>query len=337
MPNSINNQINPQELINRRIEKHEERIKNKNKSKVVYPVGTRVRIQHAKTKLFDTNGTILEHRWTDSQEVVSYVIRTDKGLVTTRHRKYLKQLDPLNDPTNYKNNLTHLNAADPDILNVETEQNVTIDDTATEGAEKVGKRRSRRIKGFTSLGGISKLKINKVSVSQEQITDMGQPCSTQLKEAQEKIKILQARVHLYENGVTDKSIHASQTNIGLITLANEENDECDCRSSGSMVGIIEVIAIMIITILLLYILYCCCIKYYTRRQADREKRRGMIMAEMENRMGRNMGRTMGEKKNLAIEMGAPPSAPCGLLHVPQFHQNNQNSTENKSTQQDVTF
>merc|ERR1712030_21259 len=145
----------------------------------------------------------------------------------------------------------------------------------------------------TSLGGISKLKINKVSVSKEQITDMGQPCSTQLKEAQEKIKILEARIHLYENGVTDKLIHASQTNIGLITLANEENDECDCRSSGSMVGIIEVIAIKIITILLLYILYCCCIKYYTRRQADREKRRGMIMAEMENRMGRNMGRTMG--------------------------------------------
>merc|ERR1712055_1152820 len=160
-----------------------------------YPLGTRVRIQHAKTKLFDTNGTILEHRWTDSQEVVLYVIRTDRGLVTTRHRKYLKQLDPLNDPTNYKNNLTHLNSADPDILNVETEQNVTADDTATEGAEKVGKRRSRRIKGLTSLGRISKLTIHKVSISKEQTTvleDMGQPCSTQLKEAQDKIKILQA-------------------------------------------------------------------------------------------------------------------------------------------------
>merc|ERR1712030_36627 len=83
MPNSINNQINPQELINRRIEKHKKRIKGKNKRKVVYPVGARVRIQHAETKLFDTNGTILEHRWTDSQEVVSYVIRTDRGLVTT--------------------------------------------------------------------------------------------------------------------------------------------------------------------------------------------------------------------------------------------------------------
>ena len=183
------------------------------------------------------------------------------------------------------------------------------------------------------LRGISKIKVNKVSVSQEQITNMGQSCSAQLKEAQEKIKILEGRIRLYENGVTDKSIHASQTNFGLITLANEENDECDCKSSGGMVGIIEIIAIMVITILLLYILYCCCIKYHARRQADREKRRGKIMTEMENRMGR----TMEGNRNLAIEMAASSSAPCGRdhLHVPQFH--NQNSTENRGTQQDATF
>merc|ERR1711895_198030 len=36
MPNSINNKIKPQELINRRIENHEARMKGKNKSKTVY-------------------------------------------------------------------------------------------------------------------------------------------------------------------------------------------------------------------------------------------------------------------------------------------------------------
>merc|ERR1711888_91165 len=107
----------------------------------------------------------------------------------------------------------------------------------------------------TSLGGISKLKINKVRVSQGKATNMGPSCSTQLKEAEKKIEALQARVHLYENGVNDKSIHASQTNIGLINLANEENHQCDCRTSGSMIGIIEMIAIMVVSILLLYILY----------------------------------------------------------------------------------
>ena len=329
MPNSINNQINPQELINKRIEKHEERIKNKNKNKVVYPVGTRVRIQDARTKLFDTNGTILEPRWTDSQEVVSYVIRTDKGLLTTRHRKYLKQLDPLNDPTiTNKNISTHLDTADPGILSVETEQNT---DTADDITEKVEKRRSGRIKDLASLRGISKIKVNKVIVSQGPVTNMGQSCSEQLKEAQEKNKILEGRIQLYENGVTDKSIHASQTNFGLLTFANEENEECNC-SSGGMVGIIEIIAIMLITILLLYILYCCCMRYHTKRQAGREKRRGKIMTEMENRMGRTM-----EGRNLAIEMSTSPSAPYGRdhLHVPQFH--NQNSTENRGTQQDATF
>merc|ERR1711888_395853 len=142
-----------------------------------------------------------------------------------------------------------------------------------------------------------------------------------------------------EKGVTDKSIHASQTNLRLLTFASEENDECDCKSGG-MVGIVKIIAIMLVTILLLYILYRCCVRYQTRRQAGREKKRGKIMLEMETRMGRA---TEGNR-NLAIEMASSPSAPCGRdhLHVPQFHNSQtgfqiQNSTESRGTQQDATF
>ena len=133
-------------------------------------------------------------------------------------------------------------------------------DTADDITEKVGKRRSGRIKDLASLRGISKIKVNKVIVSQKSVTKMGQSCSSQLKEAQDRNKQLEGRICLYENGVTDKSIHASQTNFGLLTFANEENDECNCKSGG-MVGIIEIIAIMLITILLLYIIYCCCVCY----------------------------------------------------------------------------
>ena len=118
------------------------------------------------------------------------------------------------------NNLTHLNTADPDILSVETEQNVTADDIT----EKVEKRRSGRIKGLASLRGISKIKVRKVIVSPKSVTKMGQTCSSKLKEAQAKNKQLEGRIRLYENGVTDKSIHASQTNFGLLAFANEEND-----------------------------------------------------------------------------------------------------------------
>ena len=56
---------------------------------------------------------------------------------------------------------------------------------------------------------------------------MGQSCSTQLEEAKAKNKQLENRVRLYEQGITDKSIHASQTNFGLLTIANEDNSECN--------------------------------------------------------------------------------------------------------------
>ena len=124
-------------------------------------MGTRVRLQNSKSKLFDTKGIIVEPRWTDNSEVVSYIIGTDSGLITSRHRKFLKLLHPLNDPTNYEKQ-THLEAAD-DILN--TDQNATTDDTATEQAEKVEKqhftRRSGRINRHTSLKRISSLRVNK--------------------------------------------------------------------------------------------------------------------------------------------------------------------------------
>ena len=166
---------------------------------------------------------------------------------------------------------------------------------------------------------------------------MGQSCSSQLKEAQAKNKQLENRVRLYEQGITDKSIHASQTNFGLLTIASEDNSECDCKSE-SMVGIIEIIAILMVTILLLYIMYCCCVRYFTRKRAIREKRKGQLMSEMETRMGR----TTEGNRNLAIEMAPSPSAPCGRehLHVPQYHNNenqNSNQTESRGTQQDATY
>ena len=66
LPNSIDPQLDPKELINRRISNHEGRIKNKNQNnKVFYKVGSRVRLQDVKSKLFSTLGTVLEQRTTD--------------------------------------------------------------------------------------------------------------------------------------------------------------------------------------------------------------------------------------------------------------------------------
>ena len=93
LPNSIDPQLDPKELIRRRILNHEGRIKNKNRNnKVIYKLGARVRLQDVKTKLFSTLGTVIEQRTADSGDIVSYIIKTDRGLVTTRHRRFMREL-----------------------------------------------------------------------------------------------------------------------------------------------------------------------------------------------------------------------------------------------------
>merc|ERR1712105_222642 len=117
LPNSIDPQLDPKELIRKRILNHEGRIKNKNRNnKVLYKVGSRVRLQDVKSKLFSTLGTVLEQRTADSGDIVSYIIKTDQGHVRTRHRKFMRELAPENDPR--ENNYTNLDksTADRDIL-----------------------------------------------------------------------------------------------------------------------------------------------------------------------------------------------------------------------------
>ena len=93
LPNSIDPQLDPKELIRRRILNHEGRIKNKNRNnKVIYKIGARVRLQDVKTKLFSTLGTVIEQRTADSGDIVSYIIKTDRGHVTTRHRRFTREL-----------------------------------------------------------------------------------------------------------------------------------------------------------------------------------------------------------------------------------------------------
>ena len=78
LPNSIDPNLNPKELIKRRILNHENRITNKNKNnKVIYDIGARVRLQEVKTKEFSILGTVIEQRVTDSGVIVSYLIKTD--------------------------------------------------------------------------------------------------------------------------------------------------------------------------------------------------------------------------------------------------------------------
>ena len=80
MPNSINPEIKSVELINVREEKHDDRIKGKNRTnKILYEVGQRVRLQNVVSKDWSLKGTIDLLRTTDDGRLVSYAIITDKG------------------------------------------------------------------------------------------------------------------------------------------------------------------------------------------------------------------------------------------------------------------
>ena len=202
-------------------------------------------------------------------------------------------------------------------------------------------RRSGRLKGKGAHTGAIRAKVFKVSTSSH-LTRMGATCSTQLEAEKAKNKQLMGRIKLYENGITDKSLHASQTNIGLLTIANEDNSSRFNCQSQSLWGVIEVIAVLLACILLLYILYSCLASYCTRRKVIREKRERRLLTEVETRMGRSQMDKPG-KANLAIEMA--PSAPrpgsatdCDRVHVPDFHlENSNNSSVSRGTQQKPTF
>merc|ERR1712002_906752 len=104
LPNSINPEIKSEELIQKRIQTHDGRIKEKNKkNKIFYTVGQRVRLQNVGTKDWDLKGTVERLRYADDGRVVSYYVMTDLNNLTTRHRRYLKPLHPEHDPLNTEN------------------------------------------------------------------------------------------------------------------------------------------------------------------------------------------------------------------------------------------
>ena len=194
-----------------------------------------MRIQDIKTKQFSKNGTVTEQRRTDSGTIVSYLIKKDNRRVAIRHRKFLCKLEPDNDPI--------IDIIDTDLNNT----GVTVDDTAgiprheetsskhtgrnvaDSDSEKVrkyhseksadnkliGKRRSDRIKGRRAVRKISSLKVQEAHTTQSLGLNMGSSCSSQLAELKKQNQQLKNRITLYESGITDKSLHASQNNFGL--------------------------------------------------------------------------------------------------------------------------
>ena len=78
LPNSVDPEIKSEELIQKRIQTHDGRIKEKNKkNKIFYTVGQRVRLQNVGTKDWDLKGTVERLWYADDGRVVSYYVMTD--------------------------------------------------------------------------------------------------------------------------------------------------------------------------------------------------------------------------------------------------------------------
>ena len=165
---------------------------------------------------------------------------------------------------------------------------------------------------------------------------MGGSCFSELAAEKKKTKQLEEKVKLYEAGITDSSLHemhSSQTNIGLLNVATENNTNgCDC-SSTSLLGVLEVLALLVVCVLFLYIGYNCLVSYCTRKKMAKEKQHRKLMEHVETELRPNQMR--------AIEMS--PTAPDGCsrahMHIPDHYQVRPQNTpqQNQSTQESPTF
>ena len=138
------------------------------------------------------------------------------------------------------------------------------------------------------------------------VKEMGGSCSSELEELKKENKLLKNRIMLYENGITDSSIHASQTNIGLLNVSSESNNECSCSSN--WISIIEVVGILMVTLITIYILYGWCCRYFTYRKGEKERRKAKLLAEMQRRIGMN-------KEETALEISH-----CEKTHIPDYNE-----------------
>ena len=165
---------------------------------MIYEIGDRVRLQDVKTKLFSRNGTVIEQRKTDSGTIVSYIIKTDRGRITTRHRKFLRRLEIENDP------IINTDLDNPDVMVADTGILKTDEPSTLQSGRKaadsevVRKCHSNRIKERMAGRNVSTLKVSKVNTAPSSGSSMGSSCSSQLAELKEKNNKLQNRITLSE-------------------------------------------------------------------------------------------------------------------------------------------
>ena len=131
--------------------------------------------------------------------------------------------------------------------------------------------------------------VKKVSCSnieqEETLRKMGGSSSSECGEMKMENQKLKNRIKLYEAGITDPSLHASQTNIGLLNLSSEQNSQCYCPSTSGWMRTMEIVGILMVSLIAAYILYGWCYRYLSYRKEENGRRKAKLMAEMKRNMG----------------------------------------------------
>ena len=130
--------------------------------------------------------------------------------------------------------------------------------------------------------------IKKVSRSESEVKEtfeMGGSSSKDCGDIAKENENLKNRIKLYEAGITDASLHASQTNIGLLNLSSETNSQCSCpATSGGMITM-EIIGTLMFTLLAAYVLYGWCSRYRNYRREEKVRQEAKLMERMKRNIG----------------------------------------------------
>ena len=102
LPNSVDRTVNFKDLIRRRRDEREKRVKKEGRTeekKLVFNINETVRLQDPKSKLWNIRAKIHALRYSETGQIVSYDVLLPNGKLTSRHRRFMTRDIPENVET----------------------------------------------------------------------------------------------------------------------------------------------------------------------------------------------------------------------------------------------
>ena len=94
LPNSIDRSVNMRELVARRWEEREKRLRKKDRTgqpEITSEVNKHVRLQNLQSKRWDVKGVVKDVRISEKGTILSYEIVLPNNHISTRHRRFIRK------------------------------------------------------------------------------------------------------------------------------------------------------------------------------------------------------------------------------------------------------